>query len=347
MDPIVATAVSQVGPTYGRKTMKGLLASRGVIAGDKQIGRSLATVQPAYLKRRLTRTESETNPHMYYAEYFGHKLHVDQNEKLVMFGVTHICAIDGFSSKIVGLVSMPVKNCCEIYSQMMRPIILKYGLWDELRVDQGKEWTLMLYVQEILARYRTNQCRPPHLQSTSKKNHMIERIWVEINKRVNYPLKKILVEMHLTSTIRIEDPKDPIHCFCVSWITLRVANVGNGMVLDSWNNHPIPGKGIPNHKALASSRTASIDESLVPSTTQAVESFHSCGGKLTLLPRFGEDPLDGQVMLFQERERIFHSKYPSFQPIFHQAANGDGTLFKEAVLFFISLTNRLRAQISV
>ena len=30
------------------------------------------------------------------AEYVGHKLHVDQNEKMVMFGVTHVMAIDGF-----------------------------------------------------------------------------------------------------------------------------------------------------------------------------------------------------------------------------------------------------------
>ena len=100
--------------------MKGLLASKGVVAGEKQIGRSLAMVQPQYHYRRLTKTESEMNSHMYFAEYFGHKLHIDQNEKMVMFGVTHICAIDGFSSKIVAMISMPVKNCCEIYSHLMR-----------------------------------------------------------------------------------------------------------------------------------------------------------------------------------------------------------------------------------
>ena len=47
--------------------------------------------------------------------------------------------------------------------------MLQYGLWDELRIDQGREWTLSLYVQELLAQYRTNLRRPPHLQSTSKK----------------------------------------------------------------------------------------------------------------------------------------------------------------------------------
>ena len=41
------------------------------------------------------------NPIPYYASHYGHKLHIDQNEKLGMFGVTHVIAVDGFSSFIV------------------------------------------------------------------------------------------------------------------------------------------------------------------------------------------------------------------------------------------------------
>ena len=63
-------------------------------------------------------TARHTNPVPYYAEYFGHKLHIDQNEKLVMYGVTHICAVDGYSSKIVGFVTMPIKNNLEIYAHL-------------------------------------------------------------------------------------------------------------------------------------------------------------------------------------------------------------------------------------
>ena len=45
--------------------------------------------------------EQQTNPIPYQAEYFGHKLHLDQNEKLAMYGVTHVCAIDGYSAKVI------------------------------------------------------------------------------------------------------------------------------------------------------------------------------------------------------------------------------------------------------
>jgi len=49
-----------------------------------------------------------------------------------------------------------------------RPILVQYGLWDQLRVDHGKEWMLTLFAQEQLAHFRRNQLRHPYLQTTSK-----------------------------------------------------------------------------------------------------------------------------------------------------------------------------------
>ena len=60
-------------------------------------------------------------------------------------------------------------NLLIMFLILNRPLILEYGLWDEIRVDQGKEWVLSLFVQEQMAHLRTSTARPPHLQSTSKK----------------------------------------------------------------------------------------------------------------------------------------------------------------------------------
>lgn len=49
-----------------------------------------------------------------------------------------------------------------------REMTLTHGLWDQIRVDHGKEFYLMLYVQEKLAQFRTNTDRAPHMQSTSR-----------------------------------------------------------------------------------------------------------------------------------------------------------------------------------
>jgi hypothetical protein len=76
----------------------GYLRSRSLNVGERRIGRSLAKVVPEYHNQRKNRAEQQTNPVPYSAEYFGHKLHVDQNEKLVMYGVVHVCAIERFHS---------------------------------------------------------------------------------------------------------------------------------------------------------------------------------------------------------------------------------------------------------
>ena len=43
-------------------------------------------------------------------------MHIDQNEKLVHYGVTRICCVDGYSGKIVDFATMAVKNNIEISS---------------------------------------------------------------------------------------------------------------------------------------------------------------------------------------------------------------------------------------
>ena len=100
--------------------MTGLLASQGIRVGEQRVRESLQLAHPGYHHARREATARQTNPIPYSADYFGHKLHVDQNEKLVMFGVTHVCAVDGYSSKIVGFITMPVKNNVEIYTHLFK-----------------------------------------------------------------------------------------------------------------------------------------------------------------------------------------------------------------------------------
>lgn len=100
--------------------VKGLLTSRGINVCYKRLGASMAYSTPHYHQQRLTNIAKQTNPIPYYAEYFGHKLHFDQNEKLVMYGVTHVCATDGYSGRIVSHAIMPIKNNLIIYENVFR-----------------------------------------------------------------------------------------------------------------------------------------------------------------------------------------------------------------------------------
>ena len=67
--------------------MCGLLRSENWRIGENIIGRSMKRVHLIQLENKRNEANRHINPR-------GHKLHVDQNEKMVMFRVVHIRAID-------------------------------------------------------------------------------------------------------------------------------------------------------------------------------------------------------------------------------------------------------------
>ena len=81
--------------------------------------------------------------------HFGEKLHLDQNEKRVIFGITHVVAVDGYSRKIVGLITIPKKNPIVIYDLLFLPLLNSHGLWEQVRVDHGTEFALIILPRSI------------------------------------------------------------------------------------------------------------------------------------------------------------------------------------------------------
>lgn len=67
---------------------------------------------------------------------------------------------------------------------------------------------------------------------------MAERHWVEINTRINYPIKAYLNKMVEEEVIDMRNETDK---FCVSFITVRVVQAGVQELLPAWNYHHIPG----------------------------------------------------------------------------------------------------------
>ena len=111
------------------------LTSVAGTVSQKRISRDLQRVAPNAFDAWTRDVMERTNPIPYYAPYFGYKAHMDQNEKIGQeLGCTHVALIDGCSKMICGYASMPVKNPILIYEYVFRPAVLKYGLWDRLRI---------------------------------------------------------------------------------------------------------------------------------------------------------------------------------------------------------------------
>ena len=66
----------------------------------------------------------------------------------------------------------------------------------------------------------------------------MERIWVEINTGVNYPVKACLIGMEECGEIDLESSMQKI---CVSWFAIHVCCVGTKLAVQAWNEHTIPG----------------------------------------------------------------------------------------------------------
>lgn len=335
-------AVVIAGSYYGRKTIHGLLRSRGIHISQHRVSQSLSRVSPSAVRARRHFSSRHFNPLPYHALFYGEKLHLDQNEKLNRFGVTHILAVDGFSRKIVGLITIPIKNPIAIYHALLRPLLLSSGMWEQLRVDHGTEFSLIITIQKYLAQLFPRQYRHHHfsvLQSTSTQNHRVERLRVEINQRVNYPLKRILVRMEGNGMI---DLSNPIIKFCVSYCSISVTSPALLTFVASWNNHRISGSsgGIPNVLAASRHNTTLLLSSQIPTTDQAINLFTINGGSLTPESPFGHDPLGRYPHLQKLRERDFRNAYPSPADIFCNVLHSDGAAFTNYVLFFIQLTGR-------
>ena len=118
--------------------LKGCLSSKGISTSERKLKNVLPRISPQWHMARQQNSHERSNPSIYIANYFGHKLHIDQNEKLVNYGVTYVLARDGYSGKIVGAAIMPQKNNEIIYEDVYRDCVLRYGLWDEIRVDHGR-----------------------------------------------------------------------------------------------------------------------------------------------------------------------------------------------------------------
>ena len=69
--------------------------------------------------------------------------------------------IDGCSRLVAGFASMPIKNPILIYEFFFRPAILKYGICDQLRMDHGREFCLVIFVQHIIVYLRADIRRAP------------------------------------------------------------------------------------------------------------------------------------------------------------------------------------------
>lgn len=220
---------------------------------------------------------------------------------------------------------------------MYREICLRHGLFDQLRVDHGREFYLCLYQQDNLSAFRTNVNRHPFIQSQSMQNHAAERKWVEVNSRINYPVKYTLCALVNNGFLEIDDP---FVKHCVSAIASKCCMAGLQNFIPAWNAHTIPSKGIPDALFAAHLRTARIPPQFFPPAEELAADYIRNVGTLTYPAPFGCDPLDGHPDLQMQRETLLLSTC-SYDEMFYDCLLGHSGLFWEGLETYVNITRRL------
>jgi hypothetical protein len=88
---IVLKSVTEVGPYYGYRTLKGHIEyNYASNVAEKRIQKTMKIVDPLNSTARLVAATRKLNPKTYHAPYFGYNLHMDQNEKVCG------CVYEGF-----------------------------------------------------------------------------------------------------------------------------------------------------------------------------------------------------------------------------------------------------------
>ena len=88
--------------------------------------------------------------------------------------------VDCCSRLVAGFVSMPIKNAILIYQFVFRPEILR----DQVRMDHGREFCFVIFVQQVIAYLRAEVRRAQFKQTTSTDNNVAERFWPKVNRRM-------------------------------------------------------------------------------------------------------------------------------------------------------------------
>ena len=185
-------------------------------------------------------------------------------------------------------------------------------------------FALIISVQQSLAPLRNNHTRIPVLQSTSRQNHRVERLWPDINQRIN---EQVLVEMESNGEI---DMSCEITKFSVSSVSIMVRSEPVARFISEWNSH----QHIPNVLARNTNRVTRPNLLYFPLSHERDNQVEIGLLELHVLV----DPLHDHESLCRLRDRDFCRRYPDMQLFFTELLHGSPYLLKSAILYHIQLS---------
>ena len=191
-----------------------------------------------------------------------------------------------------------------------------------LRIDHDQEFVLCIFVQDLLKTYRVREHWKRTLDADNVyENNVIELFWLELKSRVNYAIKRVMIDI----TKQCEyDISDLVLKYCVSWAISFICKDAAEHLISSWTFRRIPGPlgCIPIENMLPAQRNWILPEPVIPTTPEAVRIYEELDGSLLENFLFGWDPLVMNEEAYQIRVARFLLLEPTSRLIFFYVLYG-------------------------
>ena len=113
-------------------------------------------------------------------------------------------------------------------------------------------------------------------------------------------------------------------------------------MINAWNSHPIPHRGIPNDLQLQAYGTVPVLPAEIPLPSDAVTQYRDQGGRLRDPAAYGADPLENSADLCRERQQQWITRCGmDVDEMFSAIITGSDSALETAVLNFIEITSDL------
>ena len=204
-------------------------------------------------------------------------------------------------------------------------------------MNYGRKFNLVIFVQQLLSVYRNDDSRESCKQTRSTKSYIEQRLWPEVNMKINYPLKCAI--NHIAENEDL-DISDEILTFCFSWVILYSSVDAVNHLLNSWNHYRVPDPVgcVSIENMLGTTRTAKVIDWLTRTTPEAVKMCEGNGGVLNRNAEFDYDLLIHREDLYQLRETLLKANAPTPTEIFSEVAHCRYTKLYVALRLFHRIT---------
>ncbi|XP_071855243.1 uncharacterized protein [Apostichopus japonicus] len=220
--------ILRVSPHSGEVVLIGALRGRGIQIQRSRLRQAIRRVDPIgrTLRRSRTivrRTYSVAGPNELW--------HLHGNHKLIRWRfVIHGC-VDGYS-RLITYLRCATDNRSATVLRLFQEATQIYGIPSRVRTDMGVE-------NRDVAQFMI-ETRGPNRRSIitglSVHNQRIERLWCEVNQRVNSVFRDSFFSLEENGLL---DPLDEDDMFSLHFVYLQVINESLREFVLQYNNHPL------------------------------------------------------------------------------------------------------------